>query len=102
MGSPRAFEVFRDTKLVGYVGEGGGPFLSRAESSLGAPVLQHVRYTSLELDAEDVVGRILVSTKTFDEVLCALPRRGLSLTPAAYDAVFMPRSVAGEPRWRRA
>ena len=101
MESARAFEVFLGKSLVGYLGEGGGPFLSDADSDLGAPVLRHVRYTSVDFASENVVSEILVGGKTFDDVLSALAGRGFSLAPAVYDDVFMPVAVAGRPRRRR-
>lgn len=86
----RAYRVSKDGDLVGYLGEGRGPFVTQSASGVGFVMLTHARFTCVDAFHEDAVGDALETSKTFDAVVDALTAAGFSLVAERYDALFQP------------
>ena len=77
---------------MGFLGEGPGPFVSSASSPEPHPMLEHARFTALQLPDELDVAEVLEAESTFDRVIEALKERGFDLTEVPYDEIFLPVS----------
>ncbi len=88
---PRAFVVRQNGMIVGYLGEGPGPFVVAGETELGFVQLGHARFTSQDELAEDDIGSVLESTSDFEVILQKLEQQGFSLQSVAYAKLFPTR-----------
>ena len=86
----RAFVLRRGGELVGYLGEGPGPFLTATRSALPAPLLPTARFTSRAARFEAEVTAELRAAEAFDALIERLRQAGFELEPSPYAALFGP------------
>lgn len=87
----KAFEVFKDDVLAGYLGEGPGPLLSRIRSHGPSKSFEFARFSSVNGALEGPVAECLSASSAFEPLLAALKKRGFRLEPVAFEGVFPER-----------
>ncbi len=93
----RAFEVKREGRLVGYLGEAPGPFVFASSSPLGFPRLRHCRFTCVSVTHEDEVGSQLEKASSFDDAVSALKRARFVLSAVEHARCFSERGPVAGP-----
>jgi hypothetical protein len=88
MASLRAFRISRGDDPVGYLGEGGGPFVLASTSALGFPFLKQARITCLDALHEDDLAHLAQQAPDLDHLVAALVRAGFQVEPEAYERLF--------------
>lgn len=88
---PRAFRVFHEGRLIGFLGEEAGTF----ESASGAaePGPPGCRYRSLTLEAEGAMQELLHTATHFETLVTVLRRAGLQLEATDSVGLFSPSPV---------
>lgn len=94
VGAPRAYRVRKGARLVGFLGEGPGPFLTATRTSLPAPWLQVARFVSRAPHAEAEIAAALRGAEDFEGALEALRARGLTLERAESADLFGPEAAS--------
>lgn len=84
----RAFRLYREEELCGFLGEGGGRFVSAGRTGLEAPIHPVARYTSRVAAAEVDVTEVFASAEDFDAIVAALEARGFRLDGAPFGELF--------------
>lgn len=88
MGAPRAFRVLRAGHPCGLLGEGSGPFVTATRSSLPAPQMPGLRFTSLNPQEELQITEQLMRTADFDAGIVALTDAGYQLEALSFAEAF--------------
>jgi hypothetical protein len=88
--APRAFRVSLKGAEAGFLGEGKGPFITKARSHLPNIWLEHLRFTSSNFTLEAKISEVLDAAKSFDAAADELKKLGYTLEPIAYEQVFAP------------
>ena len=96
-----AYEVTCDDHLVGYLGEGPGPFVFASASPLGFPRLKHCRFTCATATYEDDVGLLLEHSSSFEEVVAKLKQAGFVLRAVEHGRAFAEKGPIAGPEVSR-
>jgi hypothetical protein len=90
VGERRAYIVRQDDRKLGYLGEGGGPFLTKVHGRLPYVHYDVARFTSLYPPIERAIERAIDQALDFESLLVWCRAQRFELEAVSYDTVFMP------------